>query len=518
MPQNHIACDQSEVIDFLGEKSSYTDNPNQVETIETHGAIIFLAGDNVYKMKKAVKFSYMDFSTLELREEICLHEIAVNKPAAPSIYLDAVPVTREISGDLLLNGSGTPVEWLVHMRRFPQENVLSNLAANNQLSLELTRKLAQSIANYHSSCVTKHHIDGYAYISSLLDNLNEAFTQASDLFTDNATSFSSRARALLQENQSLLSQRSKQGFIRRCHGDLHLQNIVNIEGTPVLFDAIEFDEKLATIDIFFDLAFLLMDLTKRGYNSAANITLNRYLQFTHSNINLEGLKILPLFLACRAGIRAMVLSQQAAQQPDSLHSATAIEARSYMQAALEYLEPTPPGLVAVGGLSGTGKSTLASALAPVIANPPGALHLRSDLERKTMFELEETERLPSVLYSPEISEKVYKTMLQKTEIALKAGHTVVVDAVFKEPEKRLAFEQLAKSLNIPFSGLWLTAPEQTLLDRVSHRKNDASDADETIVKKQQNEDTGPITWNIVEAGGTQTDTIIEANAKLSEQT
>ncbi len=316
--------------------------------------------------------------------------------------------------------------------------------------------------------------------------------------------FAHAAQVQLTRAAAILDERARCGYVRRCHGDLHLGNIVLWGGRPLLFDAIEFDEAIATVDTLYDLAFLLMDLDRHRQRSAANVVLNRYLWRDGVDLTLRGLQALPLFLGCRAGIRAMVTADRAAQeQDDAAAQADRETARGYLRAALEYLQPAPPRLVAVGGLSGTGKTTLAAALAPELGSAPGAVHVRSDLERKALFGVEETVRLPAQSYTAEASAEVYAIVLRKARLALAAGQSVVVDAVYAAPEERSAVEDLAAELGVLFQGLWLTAPADTLAARVDARRGDASDATSQVLRQQLTWQLGVLSpaWTMLDAGG-----------------
>ncbi len=262
-------------------------------------------------------------------------------------------------------------------------------------------------------------------------------------------------------------------------------------GSPVLFDAIEFDEELATIDTLYDLAFLLMDLDHRGQRRGANTVLNRYLWRTQNALDLDGLAVLPMFLALRAGIRAMVAAQRAAQEKDDKRDAGLAMSRGYLEAGLAHLELGPPRLVAIGGLSGTGKSTLAAALAPNIGRAPGAVHLRSDLERKALFKVAETERLSQSAYTSEVTNEVYRRLNAKAVQVLNAGYSVVTDAVYAKSSERAEVKSTARSCGVPFTGLWLEAPPATLHTRVETRTGDASDATTQVVSQQLSYDIGP---------------------------
>ena len=259
-----------------------------------------------------------------------------------------------------------------------------------------------------------------------------------------------------------------------------------------------------------------MDLCRHGQARAANVVLNRYLWRSQADLDLIGLQALPLFLGLRAGIRAMVTVDRAAQEDRRAAEEDRERARAYVRAALQYVAPNPPQLVAVGGLSGTGKSTLAAALAPSLGAAPGAVHLRSDLERKTMFGVAETVRLPTEAYSTEASRSVYDLLCRKARLALAAGQSVVVDAVHARPDERSAIESVASDLEVPFRGLWLTAAGGELAARVAARLNDASDATPEFVARQLTWDTGALSpaWARLDASAGPDETLRLAIAML----
>jgi len=498
--KNHL---QDDVIAFLGDPASHSPVPDRVERIETHGALVFLADRSVYKIKRAVRYAYMDYSTLERRHAMCQRELEINRRTAPQIYLGVVAITREADGSLAIGGDGTPVEWALHMRRFGQDALLAAMADRNPLDDDLVKVLAATIEMFHRTAPPAANAGGAASLEDIVVELTDAFGAAPE--TLDARAFEAPARRQLERARACLDARARDGHVRRCHGDLHLNNIVLIDGAPVLFDAIEFDDSFATIDTLYDLAFVIMDLDERGMRDKANLLLNRYLYHSGSDDDLEGLIALPLFLACRAGIRAMVAAQRA--RLAAAPAGALEEAGRYFVAATGYLAPEPPRLIAVGGLSGTGKSTLAAALAPQVGAAPGAVHLRSDLERKSLFAAGETERLGAEHYTADVTARVYHRLLEKARIALKAGRGVVVDAVFSKPHEREAAEAVAAGLGVTFQGLWLTAAPDTLASRVDARTGDASDATRDVVAAQLEYDTGDISWTCVDAGGTADDTL-----------
>jgi predicted kinase len=299
------------------------------------------------------------------------------------------------------------------------------------------------------------------------------------------------------------------------HGDLHLDNIVLWRGQPVLFDAIEFDEALATTDTLYDLAFLLMDLERRGRRLSANRVLNRYLWRSHSDLDLEGLAAMPLLLGLRAGVRALVAADRLRLAGGDVEAGKRAEAQDYLAAALRFLDPAGPRIVAVGGLSGTGKSTLAAALAPDVGPSPGAVHLRSDLERKAILGVEETHRLGPEAYTAEANARVYAELLRKTRLAATAGHGVVVDAVFAREPEREAVGRMAAEVGVPFQGLWLTAPREVLLARVGARVGDASDATPDVVARQLAGDVGAMSWTEIDGSGDAAETLTAARRALA---
>ena len=294
-----------------------------------------------------------------------------------------------------------------------------------------------------------------------------------------------------------MAARERAGRVARCHGDLHLGNIVLLDGAPVLFDAIEFDPKIATGDVLYDLAFLLMDLIERGLTPAANIVLNRYLNETRRAEDLDALAALPLFLSLRAAIRAKVTAERWAQGGE--HARVEQSARDYFALAGRLLAPPPPTLLAVGGLSGTGKSLLARALAAEILPEPGAVVLRSDVERKVLFGLAEADRLPETAYAGDVTTQVYALLADRARRVTGAGHSAIVDAVYADPGERAAIAQSAPAG--AFHGLFLTADLSVRLSRVGARRGDASDADAAVARRQEHYDLGGMQWTLVEASG-----------------
>jgi hypothetical protein len=497
-------ADQREVIAFLGSRTSFSGAGEQAaggmpaERHDTHGAHVFLAGDLALKIKRAVTYSYMDFSTLESRHHALLRELEVNRPNAPELYLDVVPITRDPNGRLRLGGDSPPLEWALRMHRFEQDALLSRRIAG-ELDSAMLKAVADEVFRCHASAAVLSPEEPSNSFSAIIDELSTAFASGPPGISA-ARSFAAAASTRLEREGGVIVRRAKAGFVRRCHGDLHLDNIVILQGRPRLFDAIEFDESLASIDTLYDLAFLLMDLDARGAAPAANVVLNRYLWRSRAALDQEGLAALPLFLALRAGVRSMVCEARAKLLSPPADAAIRRDAARYLDCAMRYLSPPPPLLVAVGGLSGTGKSTLAAALAPLVGPAPGAVHLRSDLERKALHGVDEFTRLPDAAYAPAESRRVYEAISAKARSVLSAGHSAIVDAVFSSPSERRDLETVARACNVAFLGVWLHTDGAKLIERVAARSGDASDATPQVVASQLERDPGPIDWHRVDAG------------------
>lgn len=516
---SHVVEDQREAIAFLTDSKSHGGLP--VERIDTHGAVVALVGKRAYKLKRAVRFPYMDFSTLALRRRFCEAELTLNRRTAPELYLDVKPIVRGPSGRLALGGQGEVIDWVVVMRRFDQAALFDRLAARDGLCRDIMSELADAILRLHETAARRGDQGGAAGIARVVAGndagLREAGPGVFDL--ERVALLRSKSDAALDRIGALLDRRRERGLVRHCHGDLHLRNICMIEGKPILFDAIEFNDQIACIDVLYDLAFLLMDLDHRGLGRFGNMVLNRY--FAQAAMmgeigDLEGLATLPLFLATRAGVRAQVGVAVAKVQPNAAAAVPLlVEARKYLDRAVAYLNPLSPRLVAIGGLSGTGKSTFAREVAPSIGPVPGALVLRSDVIRKHLAGVDENVRLGPEGYADEMTARVYETMRDRARAALKAGHGVIADAVHARLEERQAIEAVARELGVAFDGLWLEAPAEVLQSRVASRGQDASDATVDVLRRQLGYSLGDIAWHRVDASGSTERTLAAIRTRLA---
>jgi aminoglycoside phosphotransferase family enzyme/predicted kinase len=494
--------DQSAVIDFLSLPSTYraagAGNPDKVETIRTHASIIFLAGERAYKLKRAVRYSYLDYASVAAREAACRAELALNRRTAPSLYLDVVPIARDASGLLQLGGKGVPIDWVVEMRRFAQEALFSHLADTNGLDTPLLIRLTDRIAEFHRSAEPTPAQGGAKGIAAVIaindENLRRSLVDEESVARIDR--LLQRTEEAFRNFENLLDARRAEGRVRQCHGDLHLGNICLVEGEPTLFDCIEFSPLISCIDVLYDLAFLLMDLRFRGMTEAAGRVFNRYLDVTGDD---DGLPLLPLFLSLRAAVRAHVTATAALGAPDTERPALMRRAAAYLDLANDFLVPRPARLIAIGGLSGSGKSSVAAALAGALGQAPGARVLRSDVIRKQLFGRAPEEKLPPEAYRPGVNERVYATLMQRAEKALGAEQSAIIDAVAARPEERARFAELARRQGAQFTGIWLAASPDRLRARIAARRRDASDATAEVLERQLGYDLGKMDWRQIDA-------------------
>lgn len=503
---------QEAVFRFLADPATH--DGAAVKRIDTHAAAVFLAGQAVYKVKRAVRFPFLDFSTLAKRKAALAAEIEANRPFAPQLYVGVVPIVRR-SGGLALGDEGEAVEWALKMHRFDETKTLDHIADAGQIDMPLVAALARAVAAAHARAPV---VDAEPWIAALGDYIaqnDEALRARPDLFEPrDVEGLTAASRGALARVRPLLFARGAQGLVRRGHGDLHLGNIALIDGHPVPFDALEFDPVVAAGDVLYDLAFLLMDLTERKLDDAANVVLNVYLGETRRESDLDALAALPLFLSLRAAIRAKVTAAKLANAPADQRAAIAAAAQKYFEFACDLIRPPPPRLIAIGGLSGTGKSMLARALAPHLAPAPGAVLLRSDVERKAMFGVAENEKLPAQAYALEVGARVYATLADKARRVLTAGHAAIIDAVFARPQERSAVTELAQSNKFDFAGLFLIADLNTRIARVGERVHDASDAGADVARQQESYQLGELEWTQIDASGTPEQTLRRAKAAL----
>ncbi len=486
---------QAEVLAFLSDPALH--GGQRPERIDTHISAVFLGPERVFKLKKAVHLPFLDFSALDQRKAACEAEVAVNRDAAPGLYLGVDAITRGDDGALALNGAGRVCDYVVTMRRFTA--LLDPAQLDRTLLADLTDRIAACHAN---APVRGDHHGGQAGLAwTIKTNAASFAAHCPAVFAPQAVAdLTQRSSAWLDRLAPLLEARRAGGFVRRCHGDLHLGNLCLFEGRPTPFDAIEFSEDIACVDVAYDLAFLLMDLDVQGYQDAASQIMNRMLDRTG---DFAGLAAMPLFLSLRAAVRAHVSASMGRVET----------AQRYFGAALGYLSPPPARLVAIGGLSGSGKSHMGRNLAPLLG-VPGAAMVRSDAVRKRLLGVAPTDRLGEDGYCPEMTERTYQTLFDLCAGLLRAGVPVIADAVFARPDQRAALERVAAKAGVPFTGLWLFAAPEIARARVAQRSGDASDATPEVVDRQQDYDLGVVSWTKIDTGGGKDETVTAARTAL----
>uniref|UniRef100_Q3AS99 Aminoglycoside phosphotransferase domain-containing protein n=1 Tax=Chlorobium chlorochromatii (strain CaD3) TaxID=340177 RepID=Q3AS99_CHLCH len=481
---------------------AYPHAPQSVEMVQTHCSWVFLAGAWAYKVKKPLDLGFLDFSTLELRRHFCYEELRLNQRLCSTLYLSVVPIvavrqqikvidkennTDEHWNEEENNEHGTIIDYAVKMVRFDRTQELDRLLAHHKLDVKQMEQLARTIAAFHNSLPAAPMDSALGHPDTIIKPMLHNFTLLEDIVVESEEQqeLATLHQATLSDHQRLyqrLLQRKADGFIRQCHGDLHTGNMVMWQGRITLFDCIEFNPTLNTIDCISDLAFLFMDLRHSGETALAWRLLNGYLMETG---DYHALALLPFYERYRAMVRAKVTAIHASQSKDAPEvSSLMAEHRSYVAHATNCTKHNQPMLLIVCGLSGSGKSTLAASIASELP----AIHLRSDVERKRLAGLRPLERSPkSDLYSHSMTNNTYAHLLGLARFCLLEGYCVVVDATFLRQSNRALFTTLANECNVPYRLLHCTAPKQVLMERVQLRNlegNDASDADAEVVAMQ----------------------------------
>jgi len=456
--------------------------------IETHISAVFVGADTVWKLKKAVHLPFVDFSTLQARHRFLRRELELNRPHAPGIYRDLAAIERGPDGGLAIRPepeSTAPLDWVLRMARIPEDAFLDRIAERGGLTPELLDALGDCVANDHRARPPIAGVDSAAALRGVVAEAAES-ARSVGLAPGTIGRWEADVRRALDEAAEWLNGRAAAGFVRRCHGDLHLGNLCLWHGAPVPFDALEFDEALATIDVGYDLAFLVMDVDCRVGRSEANRLFNRYLARTGDAAVVRGM---PAFLLLRAMVRAYVVA--ASGRPEG--------AGRYLRAASAYLQPEPAVMVAIGGLPGTGKSTQARRLAPVVGPAPGAVILRSDEIRKRRFGVAPEQRLPQAAYAPAADAAVAAELDELAGTVAAAGHAVIGDATFLDAGLRAAVARAAESAGVKFVGVWLRAPLDVLERRIGARRKDASDAGVDVLRAMAPTSAPPAEWVVVDA-------------------
>jgi len=486
------------LIDQLCLPETYPHTVEVITTIETHISVVFLTGEFAYKLKKPVDFGFLNFTKKKDREFFCRQEVRLNQRTAPDLYLDVVPIYQNLEGQILFEPPSapevmtSPVDYLVKMNQFEPNWVLGRYLSDHCLTREQESQLAKRIAQLHltaNQVVTESHLgEPETLLQPMLDNFPILLENCS-------TNYKPRLQALLdwtnQQFESLrplLVKRKQQGFIRECHGDLHLDNITLINDTPTLFDGIEFNDEFRWIDGISDLAFLLIDLDFRGQSALKRRVLSQYLEITGDYPALELLSFYQVYRSLvRAKISALRLKQLTKGSPEH-HHFKQITIQYIEQAEAEAFDKPAPKIVLLQGVSGSGKSHFSKQLLQSL----DAVVIRSDIERKRLFGIHATERLSEfdrkALYSSDMSQKTYQQLQSLTKQISQFGFSVIVDATFLKQSHRQAFSDLADSLGYDCKLIYIDADLDTATQAVAQRQllnNDPSDADISVMKQQR---------------------------------
>ena len=456
--------------------------------LETHISYVLLTGVHAYKIKKAVEFSFLDFRTLEARRFFCRRELELNRRLAPALYLGVVPITGSEQAPIL-NGQGPAIEYAVKMREFAQDALASALLDRGELGPPDIDALAAIVADFHQTIDVAGPANAHGTPAGILRLALQNVTEIDWLATSDADRRQVADLRAWTENAFRLRhdsflRRLERGFVRECHGDLHLANIARIDGKLVVFDGIEFNDELRWIDTMSEVAFAAMDLDHRGRADLSHRFLNAYLERTG---DYAGVEVLSFYLVYRALVRGKVALLRAAQEAGTAATESRGEAAHYLALATKYAASPQPAVIVTCGLSGSGKTTIAEALLERI----GAVRVRSDVERKRMRGMSALSRssheVDGGLYAPEETRATYERLRDLARATVQAGRTVIVDATFLRREQRQAFRALAAELRVPFGILAVEAPEATLRERIRQRRatdSDASDADLAVLDHQ----------------------------------
>lgn len=453
-----------------------------VELIETHISFILLTGRYAYKLKKPLDLGFLDFSTLEKRQFCCDEELRINQRLAPQLYLDVVPIGGTPDKPLL--NTEPAIEYAVRMQQFPQTSLYDRLLSRQALTATHIDRAAAVLARFHQTAERATPAQAFGEAEQVMHPVLENFVQLRGGLATHETDLRQTldridawSRHEYSRLTTLLGERKLQGFVRECHGDAHLGNMVWLDEDCVFFDGIEFNPALRWIDVISEAAFLNMDLTSRGHGELAARFLNAYLSETG---DYAGCALLPFYLCYRAMVRAKVaaIRRNQSEKDSHAHAEAQQDLETYLALAQHYSEPRQPRLIITLGVSGSGKTWATQPLLEKL----GAIRLRSDVERKRLFGLTADAKgevdVGQGIYSKEAGERTYLHLLGQAKTLLQAGFTTIVDATFLKREQRQPFEQLAQDLCLPFTLLHFQAPEDVLRQRVQSRLDEGRDASE----------------------------------------
>ena len=488
-----VVTDQVRLVTSLRNPTLYGSDVDQVTVVETHISYVLLAGRYAYKIKKAVDLAFLNFATLAARRFYCEEELRLNRRLAPATYLEVVAITGSVQAPAI-GGSGPVIEYAVKMRQFDQDNLLSRLLTRDALTRDHIDALAQAVASFHAHTDRALTTAAFGTPKAILEPALQNFSQMSALVTDprDRGDLSALRDWTAREHARCtpLFEKRRDGFIRECHGDLHLNNIALIDGKVTLFDCIEFNESMRWIDVMSDVAFLVMDLHERGRPNLAARFLNGYLEIAG---DYEGLGLLSFYVAYRAMVRAKIASLRASQVASAQDGAALQrECRQYIQLATLHGQGRP-AIVVTHGLAGSGKTTVSEELLEFT----GAIRVRTDVERKRLHGLSADAHTDSPvaegIYTENETQRVYRHVCSLVRGIVTAGYVAIADGTFLKRWQRDQFRDAATALGVPFMIVSCSAPLPTLRRRVERRlasANNASEATAAVLEEQMRmEDT-----------------------------
>jgi aminoglycoside phosphotransferase family enzyme/predicted kinase len=482
----------SKLVHAMSSPDFYGHNPDSVQLLQTHISFIFIAGDLVYKVKKAVDFGFLDFTTLEKRKFYCDEELRLNRRLASEIYLEVVPIGEDESGNLSLDAGDTIIDYAVKMKRLPEEKMLNRLISEGKVDDSVMDRIAKRVYEFHRDAATGGEIDRIGGIDTIRHNHDENFEQTmqyigTSIARDRYRFIQSYAENFLRKNRSLFEERVAGHRIRDCHGDLHLQHIC-IGDEILVFDCIEFNERFRYLDVAAEVAFLSMDLDFNGYRGHASTFVNSYLRYSSDSKIKKLLNFYKCYFAyVRGKVTSFKIDDEAIEEREKKE---AIETASrYFELAYSYAASLEkPTIILMTGLMGTGKSVLAERLAPLL----GAEILRTDVIRKNLLDIPSAEHhfeeFGEGIYSKEMTEKTYGEALKTAEAIIEKGGAVIVDASFKKRAERNNFSSLADTTGADFFIIECTCPEDTIKSRLKRRllnKEEVSDGRWEIFQAQK---------------------------------
>lgn len=474
------------LINALQNPALYPHPVDGFQLIETHISWVLLTGDYAYKIKKPMNFGFLDFTDLGQRAHFCNEELRLNQRLTQDVYLEVLPITGSVDAPQL-GGQGEAIEYALKMRQFPQAHMLNTLQANGELTAAHIDQMAAQIADFHLHAPTVPVDHPLGTPESVLQPVEQNFEQIRPFLTDEADlqqldGLQVWAQSSFERLRPLLEARKAEGFIRECHGDIHLGNATLLDGRATLFDCIEFNEPFRFTDIALDTAFLVMDLEDRGLKCLARRLLNSWLEHTG---DYGSLKLFNLYKTHRALVRAKVALFRLGQEQDAVQRAVILrQYRAYASLAESYSAIPSPLLAITRGVSAVGKSQVALRLVEAL----GAIRIRSDVERKRLLGEQTASELNAGIYSQDASDTVYQRLNALAELALQAGYPVVLDATFLKRPQRQAAQRIADETGAPFLIIDCHAPDSVIASWLQQRQqegSDPSDATLAVIEAQR---------------------------------